>query len=74
MITDILFFLTLDIDECTIPGIKCTQKCNNFDGGYKCECFSGYKLEADEFTCTGIDHYNLACKSLVLMETRQQIW
>ena len=57
-ITDILFFLMLDIDECKIPGIKCTQGCSNSNGGYKCKCFSGYKLEADGFTCTGIYHFN----------------
>ena len=42
-----------DIDECKIDGVKCTQLCENKDGGYDCQCYPGFKLEADGFTCTG---------------------
>ena len=44
----------IDIDECNIPGVKCTQDCENSIPGYECKCFPGYKLEDDDFTCTGI--------------------
>ena len=45
--------LFIDIDECKISGVRCTQECKNLDGSYECKCFSGYKLEANGFTCTG---------------------
>lgn len=32
-----------DVDECKIFG-KCSQKCLNFIGGFKCSCFEGYQL------------------------------
>jgi len=44
-----------DIDECNIPGVKCTQDCENSIPGYECKCFPGYKLEDDDFTCTDIN-------------------
>lgn len=47
------FFFIADIDECKIDGVKCTQICNNKDGGYDCQCYDGFTLGADGFTCTG---------------------
>ena len=53
-----LLFL-VDIDECQIDSVKCTQMCKNKNGGYDCQCVPGFTLEADGFTCTGnnVDHY-----------------
>ena len=45
--------LFIDVDECKISGVRCTQECKNLDGSYECKCFSGYKLQANGFTCTG---------------------
>ena len=32
----------VDIDECTTHG-ACSQLCENFPGGFKCDCYPGYK-------------------------------
>ena len=43
------FFHILDVDECAIPG-TCSQICNNLEGGYKCECLSGYMKDPHDST------------------------
>ena len=47
------FFFVPDINECEIDAIKCTQLCENRDGGYDCQCYPGFELGGDGFTCTG---------------------
>ncbi|XP_064596976.1 fibrillin-1-like [Liolophura sinensis] len=42
-----------DINECNTPAI-CQQQCNNLVGNYKCTCFPGYELQADQ-SCEDID-------------------
>ena len=37
---------------------SCTQICTNTNGGYICECFSGYQLNDDLMTCVGMQVYN----------------
>lgn len=32
----------------------CSQKCNNSIGSYTCSCFSGYQLNDDKTTCSGV--------------------
>uniref|UniRef100_A0A158R519 EGF-like domain-containing protein n=1 Tax=Syphacia muris TaxID=451379 RepID=A0A158R519_9BILA len=39
--TQLAFHFT-DIDECQSFGV-CPQKCINTDGGYRCECYPGYR-------------------------------
>ena len=41
-----------DIDECARNEDLCNQLCNNTDGSYVCECYTGYELQ-DLFTCIG---------------------
>ena len=43
-----------DINECIAAGKRCSQKCVNSDGSFKCRCFTGYQLEDDGVTCTGV--------------------
>ena len=43
-----------DINECIAAGKRCSQKCVNSDGSFKCHCFTGYQLEDDGVTCTGV--------------------
>ena len=41
---------------------NCSQICVELDGGYECNCSSGYELRDDGFTCEGIyvsDHKDL---------------
>ena len=46
-----------DINECTSGSDLCSQVCINSDGGYKCSCNDGYKLQDDEVTCVGNDQH-----------------
>ncbi|XP_029995516.1 fibulin-2-like isoform X2 [Sphaeramia orbicularis] len=41
-----------DMDECLIyEGSICHHRCINTLGSYRCECFPGYTLQEDGFTC-----------------------
>lgn len=41
-----------DMDECLIyDGTICHQRCVNTPGSFRCECFPGYVLQEDAFTC-----------------------
>ncbi|XP_057716609.1 fibulin-1 [Corythoichthys intestinalis] len=41
-----------DIDECQIhEGNICHHRCINTPGSFRCECFPGYVLQDDAFTC-----------------------
>ncbi|XP_037539894.1 fibulin-2 [Nematolebias whitei] len=41
-----------DMDECLIyEGNICHHRCINTPGSYRCECFPGYVLQEDAFTC-----------------------
>ncbi|XP_034028657.1 fibulin-2-like isoform X2 [Thalassophryne amazonica] len=41
-----------DIDECLIyEGRICNHRCVNTPGSFRCECFPGYVLQEDGFTC-----------------------
>ena len=47
----LLYFI--DIGECLIGSYNCSQICVELDGGYECNCSSGYELRDDGFTCEG---------------------
>uniref|UniRef100_A0A3B5M429 Fibulin 2 n=1 Tax=Xiphophorus couchianus TaxID=32473 RepID=A0A3B5M429_9TELE len=41
-----------DMNECLIyEGNICHQRCINTPGSYRCECYPGYVLQEDAFTC-----------------------
>ncbi|MGB0646542.1 MAG: hypothetical protein ACPGQS_05160 [Bradymonadia bacterium] len=44
-----------DIDECITDNGGCEQRCVNTDGGYDCECDSGYILSPNGSSCADID-------------------
>jgi fibulin 1/2 len=51
-----IFLFSSDIDECVIGTHNCDKTnggCLNNAGSYKCNCKSGFKLEADGKTCKG---------------------
>ena len=59
----------LDINECAVGNGGCQHDCTNTDGSYTCGCQSGFKLNNNEHTCSGIqkiiiikitDYYNYA--------------
>ncbi|CAD5218412.1 unnamed protein product [Bursaphelenchus okinawaensis] len=41
-----------EIDECLSGANKCDQICINQIGGYVCQCYNGYKLHDDRYSCT----------------------
>ena len=44
-----------DINEClNWTRDRCQQVCMNTDGGFRCECNSGFQLNSDQSTCTGM--------------------
>lgn len=49
--------LFTDIDECFEESHDCQHKCNNTDGGFTCDCFTGYTLNADNKTCNGSEQF-----------------
>ncbi|XP_013880934.1 fibulin-2 isoform X2 [Austrofundulus limnaeus] len=40
-----------DMDECLIYADICHHRCVNTPGSYRCECFPGYVLQENAFTC-----------------------
>ena len=43
----------MDDDECALGADNCEQVCVNTDGGFRCECNSGFVLNSDQTTCSG---------------------
>lgn len=43
--------INADVNECEAN--ICEQLCNNFDGGYSCDCNAGYNLAQDGSSCSG---------------------
>lgn len=44
-----------DVDECsTLRGVCDNGHCINTEGGYRCECFSGYRPSNDRKRCIGL--------------------
>ncbi|CAL1534783.1 unnamed protein product, partial [Lymnaea stagnalis] len=41
----------LDINECELLNMPCSQSCNNTEGNFKCYCYTGFKLESDIVSC-----------------------
>ncbi|MFH4978606.1 hypothetical protein AB6A40_005315 [Gnathostoma spinigerum] len=44
-----------DIDECEDGTSRCSQKCENKVGSFKCTCVDGYAMTANNRTCKRID-------------------
>ena len=55
LLTYIMVFFALDIDECAEGTHNCAQQCVNTQGGFNCSCYSGYDLMPDG-TCKGKYH------------------
>ena len=48
-----IFYLCIDIDECSSGQANCSQMCNNTVGSYVCLCNDSYTLDLDQHTCIG---------------------
>ncbi|XP_071450169.1 collagen and calcium-binding EGF domain-containing protein 1-like [Hetaerina americana] len=44
----------IDVNECMDNNGDCSHRCINEQGGYKCECRDGWKLQGDNRTCEHI--------------------
>ena len=44
----------IDVDECGVNNGGCQHTCVSSEGTHHCECKSGYQLNSDGRTCTGI--------------------
>ena len=44
-----------DVDECAGTH-GCQQVCINTDGGFRCDCDSGFELNSDNNTCSGSNY------------------
>ena len=51
---NILLFLLIDINECSLNTDGCDQVCINTVGSFQCSCNRGYTLNADGITCSGM--------------------
>ena len=51
----LLNLIIADFDECVGEGSgnKCEQGCVNYPGGFKCDCFDGFRF-INETHCQGI--------------------
>ncbi|KAI6653409.1 Fibrillin-2-like [Oopsacas minuta] len=45
----------VDIDECSLNSINCSQICTNTVGSYSCSCNPGYTLDSDMYTCSSVN-------------------
>ena len=43
-----------DHDECLSSHHGCQHLCNNFHGSYSCSCYSGFSINGDNRTCSGM--------------------
>ena len=40
--------IVTDINECSGDNHGCSQTCNNLPGSYKCGCWNGFQIDAEE--------------------------
>ena len=45
--------LNADVNECSTNNGGCDQICVNVDGGFYCECQTGFLLASNQQTCNG---------------------
>ena len=46
--------LFADVNECQSGRNNCSQTCSNTVGSFQCGCTTGYSLQEDRVTCTGM--------------------
>ena len=47
-------FTLVDVDECSDGTHDCSQTCTNTIASYTCGCNTGFLLETDGITCSGM--------------------
>ena len=51
--------LFTDINECATNNGGCSQVCLNSEANYSCDCYSGYGLGPNNYTCNGMSTTHL---------------
>ena len=46
--------MSADVNECAVSNGGCEQICTDITLGNTCSCYSGYSLDANLNSCTGI--------------------
>ena len=46
-------YVPADTDECSNGTSQCQQLCTNTQGGYTCDCTTGFVLDGDGYQCIG---------------------
>ena len=54
MLGDIIRFMLIDVKNCIDGKHDCEHKCIELEGGYRCECNDGYRLQNDSKSCEGM--------------------
>lgn len=54
-VSEDLFFVPVDVEECETGDACCSQFCINYVGGYECSCKAGFRLHPDGCGCEGKD-------------------
>ena len=68
-----------DINECSSPDLNnCQMLCNNTVGSYSCGCNTGYALNADQTTCSGITPHTVLLEhphiAIPLLQMWMSVW
>ena len=58
IVINLIYYLSLDVNECTNGDSSCEHSCHNTDGSYTCSCDSGYSLTSNKKSCSGKHNNN----------------
>ena len=47
--------LIIDVNECNSNNGGCSQRCINTAGSFYCSCYTGYRLDSNRRSCSGIN-------------------
>ena len=49
-----IMYVCLDVEQCAVNNGGCQQRCIEQDSGFECSCYSGFVLNNDGITCSGL--------------------
>ena len=70
LVSSVFFYemeMNVDVDECAIDDAAvCDQICRNIDGSFECACNSGYVLNEDGLTCSGVTMHSICVPAIII--------